>query len=530
MALPATEAFAGAAGALGASWTQQSQFANVNVNGSGLGTPSAMANGVDTLAFWNADAFGADQYAQIAVKGFNAGSSYVGVGVRQKDVTDTAMDGYTFSTDGTTGAGHTEIAKYVNGTRTALKAVATTFAVNDVIRVEVSGTTITAKKGTTTLDSTIDASLATGSAGIDLYWDFSTAPTADDWEGGNLGSVAVTMVPRQSRGPWRRRRSKAAALGGHGPQVRGGLRRAFVVSTGSVITVAGASEGDSADALILNAVRQLAGATSGTSASALTLNAVRKLSGLATGTSASSLLEITVRLIAGASSGSSASATALKALRLLAGATSGTSADAATLEAVRLIIAASSGQGISALALNAVRLIAGATSGTSVSNAALVSDTAPLGGVTTGQSASALVLIAVRQIIGASSGSSNNAGAVGGVSRIVAGSTSGVSFSDATIAAAGTAPEPPIPSGGGGFSFRPARKAAEREDEQEPIVRLIEGHTSGTSRSECRLIVVSPPLPPAQLTHDAHPVLVGAGAGEWTADDDFAALFALMES
>lgn len=519
MALPKQEPFTGTAGDLTSGYTQMSAATSVGRDGSGHGTASVAG---DAFAFDNVNTYDPAQYSQELVVSTSGGSPEPIVRASGTEGAATRSCYFAYFSGGAIGIG-----KFVNNGFTDKGSVAGSWAASDLARIETDATNgITLKKSGATVTTATDSSLPSGAAGPGI--DNTTAILIGAWEGGNVTAAAVISVPPFSRGPWRRRRSKAAALGPHGPRVRSPLRGAFVVAAaGSVVLVTGASEGDSASNLVLNAVRLIAGATAGSGTSGLTLNAVRKITGLSTGSSASAAILTAVRQIIGATSGTSADAVKLNGVRLLAGATTGSSADSATLEVVRLIIGATSGTSASALALTAVRILLGATSGTSVSNAALVSSTAPIGGVTTGQGASDAILVAVRLIIGATAGSSSDSASIGGVTRIVAGSTSGVSFSDAVIAPAGAAPPPTTGGGGGGFGFRSrsGRAAQRRAQEREPRVLVIGGHTSGTSRSSCELLVVSPVAEPVAAVLSRE--LVAVGGGEWT-DDDVAALFALM--
>lgn len=98
------------------------------------------------------------------------------------------------------------------------------------------------------------------------------------------------------------------------------------------------------------------------------------------------------------------------------------------------------------------------------------------------------------------------------------------------------APEPPPPSGGGGgyVAFPSQRDRAERQ--LEPIDAEASGSVLVFGSAEATVVPLPLRVEPPQLTGfvPVAPVLVGAGVdewtAEWTADDDFAALFALMES
>src|SRR4051812_44375737 len=202
MALPATENFAGGAAALSGSWAQRtvSGAATVNRDGSGLGTQSAIDASFDKFAVWTADAFAADQYAQVVVKAVASTAAYAEAMVRSAGNAGT-FSGYTFYTDGVNGAGHTELAVFSAGTPTVLCnfSPAAAFATGDVLKMQVVGNVITCyKNGVVLVPSTggtsvTNSTLASGSAGLGCFWGAGSAPTFDDWEGGNVGVAAVSL-------------------------------------------------------------------------------------------------------------------------------------------------------------------------------------------------------------------------------------------------------------------------------------------------------------------------------------------------
>jgi uncharacterized protein YjdB len=191
-----TEAFAGVAGALSGSWTQQRTSGTINRNGAGLGVGSV--NAKDLFAYWSANSFGADQYSQARIAGgLSSGSQYVQIIARASGKGDATYSNYLFYTDGASGSGHTEVAKNINGVQTTLKSFATTFASGDVIKIGVAGTTITCYKNGVALGTVSDASLTGGAPGIGVY---GSTITVDDWEGGSAAAApapvaTVTVTP-----------------------------------------------------------------------------------------------------------------------------------------------------------------------------------------------------------------------------------------------------------------------------------------------------------------------------------------------
>ncbi len=191
MALPASSTFTGSNGAsLGSNWTAGLSTTQIR------GNAATGANSSDDWdAYWNADSFAADQYSKATIMAVSNGAHYAGVIARASGASGT-FKCYQCVTDGASGSGHTEIAKVTNGSFTSLKAVATTFTAGDIIEIRCSGTTTTTiamYKNGALVDSVTDSSTphTSGAAGIVGFHRDLTVGTVDDWEGGNLSSVAV---------------------------------------------------------------------------------------------------------------------------------------------------------------------------------------------------------------------------------------------------------------------------------------------------------------------------------------------------
>ena len=84
------------------------------------------------------------------------------------------------------GAAELSISKVINGTLTELTNGACTLSLNDTIKLQVSGTTLTAYQNTTQICTIVDSSISSGQPG--LFYDYGDANTTvlDNWEGGNL--------------------------------------------------------------------------------------------------------------------------------------------------------------------------------------------------------------------------------------------------------------------------------------------------------------------------------------------------------
>jgi hypothetical protein len=130
-------------------------------------------------AYWNADAFDANQYAEATIIALS--DEYIGVAVRMHA---SAVTYYGISGNDT----DKEIFKRINGAYTAIAVSGNQWSANDVIRLEVNATTLTPMlNGETDTDLGIqtDSAISSGSAGVCGY-DDGTGSRIDDWEGGNL--------------------------------------------------------------------------------------------------------------------------------------------------------------------------------------------------------------------------------------------------------------------------------------------------------------------------------------------------------
>ena len=218
--LPATDAFTGTDGTAlttySANWSLNSGNFVINTNAV---APNQLTT--ECGARWNADTFGNDQYAQGKLANITTAGQTIGVAVRA--ATGGAASYYGFYADGS-GGGKTFLFKMVAGTWTQLGSLGAALAVNAVLRLEVSGTTLTPKVNGSTQSppgAQTDSALASGAAGLSGY-SASTAMRLDDWEGGNLGGgppprrIFVSSLGRMSAGG---ARSKLAVMRWFGPNV-----------------------------------------------------------------------------------------------------------------------------------------------------------------------------------------------------------------------------------------------------------------------------------------------------------------------
>ena len=199
MALPASDSFTGSANAaLSASWTTTTGLAAPMLNALGTG---ARTNAVtsDSGAWWNADAFADDQYAEIVVQACITDTNRcVGAAVR---VAADANTFYAAICRGPTGANATAaIRKAVGGSTATLASGTRTINVGDTLRCEVTGANpatikllVNGTQQLSTTDSDIDGG---GAAGIFVFVDIGATSDAviDSWTGGNLTTSTPITV------------------------------------------------------------------------------------------------------------------------------------------------------------------------------------------------------------------------------------------------------------------------------------------------------------------------------------------------
>jgi hypothetical protein len=194
-ALPTTDAFTGSTDTqlttYSASWTLNSGNYDIQTNAV---SPDDGGARVTTAAHWNADSFSNDQYSQLTLVAVTSAKwNYLGVSVRCAASSTNTF--YNYIAEGS----ELLLMKVVAGTETQLGKTITTVSANDVLRLEVSSTTLTPKRNgvTDAMGAQTDSGIASGYAGIGA-WQYETGSRTqlrgDNWEGGNLGGAPAAPI------------------------------------------------------------------------------------------------------------------------------------------------------------------------------------------------------------------------------------------------------------------------------------------------------------------------------------------------
>jgi hypothetical protein len=139
-----------------------------------------------TLAAYYAGTFSNDQYAEAKITQVGSATQRMGVAVRAG-----AGSAYVFLV----GSGEWFLAKLVSFGYVGLTSGSLTLTANDVIRLEASGTTITAKQNGSTISTVTDASHASGNPGVcgDGSAASGTYTLLDDWVGDDLTAASLQL-------------------------------------------------------------------------------------------------------------------------------------------------------------------------------------------------------------------------------------------------------------------------------------------------------------------------------------------------
>lgn len=180
MALPATDNFnRDDANPIGGNWTTITGVGDIQLSGNACAGTSASS---DNAAYWNADSFANDQYAQI--KKLTTSNDH---GPLVRGATNNCYIADTYSTA-------VDIWKNVAGSWSQVgSSISITLSANDVIKLTVTTTTLEVFQNGISRGTRTDSALASGSAGMWAYQN-STSHEMDDWEGGNVSSDLFKVI------------------------------------------------------------------------------------------------------------------------------------------------------------------------------------------------------------------------------------------------------------------------------------------------------------------------------------------------
>ena len=151
------------------------------------------AAGADQLCYDNTNSYNNDQSAQAKlVVNTDTTDKVIGCAVRVSTSAETAYFWYISQQ-----AAHhfLEMWKIVGGATTQLGSTGADLVVNDVILIDATGTSITAKvNGTTSIGPITDSAIASGKAGV-FGFDSSTGTAIDDWTAtGNISGGGAPVA------------------------------------------------------------------------------------------------------------------------------------------------------------------------------------------------------------------------------------------------------------------------------------------------------------------------------------------------
>ncbi len=178
-----SDAFERPNGGVGANWTPTEGAFSITSDAISLSSQGGDSRG---SMYWNAATFPNDQFSQITIGAVGGSTSTLGPAVRMQN---SGENYYMLAAIGTTVNLQVESA----GANSTIGVYNHQIVPGDVLRLEVQGTTLTAKLNGTTILTETDSTFASGSAGIAGL--NTTSPTiGGDWVGGpivNLASVEV---------------------------------------------------------------------------------------------------------------------------------------------------------------------------------------------------------------------------------------------------------------------------------------------------------------------------------------------------
>lgn len=190
MALPVTDSFTntdGVALETHGNWSGQGTGGGANSweITSNTATPDSTQDG----AFWeNVETWPDDQYAEADIGAMNTSSGNIGVAVRCAQSTDKTSYYFAVRNFGST---KRILGKHVSDAHTTLDSDGGVPSVGQTLRIEVSGTSLTALVNGSSVLSATDSAITSGAGGIFSNNQSGTGKSLDNWEAGSLAAAAA---------------------------------------------------------------------------------------------------------------------------------------------------------------------------------------------------------------------------------------------------------------------------------------------------------------------------------------------------
>lgn len=197
MTIIRADSFPGAVGAFDSTWTQQSTTVFIRYDGSGNAT-AGTDKGSWVAAFDNQNIYPADQYSKVIIGAApQTNFDFLGPTTRASGA-DGAKNCYEIKTDLSSGAGHTQLNKWVGGGEFAVGSFVVTFVVGDAVELWSVGALHSLYKNGVFVSSFSDPDLVSGSAGLTIFNDTGSGstPLISSWEGGSISGGAPAAYRR----------------------------------------------------------------------------------------------------------------------------------------------------------------------------------------------------------------------------------------------------------------------------------------------------------------------------------------------
>jgi hypothetical protein len=188
-----------------ANWTTFSSSAGLQIVGN---TCEPLGTGVFSAEYFSNQVWPNDQYAEVKITTLSSANAFILPSVRMG--TGGTSNGYQLVVLGPTGSSNScFIRKAIAGVLTTLITFSATPNVNDVWRLDVTGTTLTASQNGSVVATTTDSSVTSGFAGLEMFVSSGaiSQAQANNWAGGsgtaagfsgfiqNNGTAVVALTP-----------------------------------------------------------------------------------------------------------------------------------------------------------------------------------------------------------------------------------------------------------------------------------------------------------------------------------------------